>query len=66
VWFRRPFYAREAHENLLGRPVGNEHNVVALGSTRPPRMPTNFIETLDNRRLEELKAEKSCHRLILS
>jgi hypothetical protein len=60
------FYAREAHENLPGRPVGNEHNEVALGSTRLPRMLTNFVETLDNRRLEELKAEESSNRLILS
>lgn len=36
--------AQKAHEHLLERLVEEEHNMVALGSARSPRTPTNLTE----------------------
>jgi hypothetical protein len=56
--------AQKAHEHLLERLVEEEHNMVALGSARSPRTPTNLIEKgPDSRSLEELEVVESSSRL---
>ena len=40
----RSFFTRKAHEHLPGRPIGEEHSGVALGSARSLRTPINLAE----------------------
>ena len=54
-----------AREHLLGRPIGEKHNGVALGSAMPPRMPTNLIEKGARQKgLKELKVDEEGSRLM--
>jgi hypothetical protein len=63
--FNTHFCPRKSHEHLLGRPIREKHSRVALGSIRPPIMPTNIVkEGVGQQGLKELKVGEEGRRSI--